>query len=82
MPSRAWLCRRILFDFEKLDRVKVTDYFEFPLVLDMAPYLENGDLDHLRGTATAGSGAAGSAPASPPGACALFRGCSAGPSCL
>jgi hypothetical protein len=38
---------------ERLDRVKVSDRFEFPLVLDMAPFLENGELDVLRGTATA-----------------------------
>jgi hypothetical protein len=46
------LFRRIIFDFEKLDRVKVTDSFEFPLVLDMAPFLESGEMDHLRGTSS------------------------------
>jgi hypothetical protein len=48
--------RRIVFDMERLDRVKVSDRFEFPLVLDMAPFLENGELDVLRGTAAGSVG--------------------------
>ena len=35
---------------EILDRAKVTDEFEFPLVLDMSPFLEHGDMDVLRAT--------------------------------
>ncbi len=30
----------------------MTDSFEFPLVLDMAPFLESGEMDHLRGTSS------------------------------
>lgn len=51
LPLLHSYCRRIIFDMEKLDRVKVTDRFEFPLVLDMAPFVENGELDVARGTA-------------------------------
>jgi hypothetical protein len=58
MPAAPFF-RRIIFDFEKMDRVKVTDSFEFPLVLDMAPFLESGEMDRLRGTA-GDSGPAGS----------------------
>ena len=42
------LTRRIIFDMEILDRAKVSDHFEFPLVLDMAPYMEGGELDALQ----------------------------------
>ena len=45
---------------EKLDRVKVTDRFEFPLVLDMAPFVEDGDLDVARGTSSTAAAAAAS----------------------
>lgn len=56
--------QRIVFDMEKLDRVKVTDRFEFPLVLDMAPFMENGVLDVLRGTSDGvGGGVEGPLPA-------------------
>ena len=37
-------CSRFDFDFTTLTRRKVNDHFEFPLVLDMAPFLEGGPL--------------------------------------
>ena len=34
--------RRFEFDFDRMARVKVNDYCEFPMELDMEPYTQEG----------------------------------------
>ena len=43
MPNILFLVlKRFEFDFDRMVRVKVNDYCEFPLVLDMLPYTQEG----------------------------------------
>lgn len=34
--------RRFEFDFDSMQRVKVNDYCEFPMSIDMEPYTQEG----------------------------------------
>ena len=43
----SFFLKRFRFDIEKMKKVKVHDRFEFPNILDMAPYLSGNTYIHI-----------------------------------